>query len=62
MAKELTDEELLASITDGLELHVEGAGPEDSGSEGLIEADKKNSIKHWGCVACCEVVWSACTM
>ena len=62
MAKELTDAELLASTTDGLVLHVEGAGPEDSGSEELIEADKKNSIKHWVCVACGEVVRSACTM
>ena len=57
IAKELTDEELVASLTDGVELNVEGG---KGGSEDLIEMDKKNSIIHWGCVACSEFFLTPC--
>jgi hypothetical protein len=57
LAKELTDEELLSTPTEGVELNVEGT---NMGSEDLIEMDKKNSITHHGCVACCEFFLVPC--
>ena len=57
LAKELNDDELLETLTSGLDMNVEGGA---LGAEDMIELDKKNSIKHYGCVACSEFFLTPC--
>ena len=57
LAKELNDEELLETLSSGMDMNVEGSG---FGAEDVIEFDKKNSIFHYGCVACCEFFLVPC--
>jgi len=56
LAKEFNDEELLETLSSGMEMNVEGG----IGAEDVIELDKKNSALHYGCVACCEFYLVPC--
>ena len=44
LAKEFNDEELLETLSTGMEMNVEGG----IGAEDVIELDKKNSALHYG--------------